>query len=153
MIQFEQEWLNGSVSLGAVTGWTADEIRLISELGYALAKQGLNQEAIVIFEGLMVLAPATTYFDAALGALWLRENNPARALPHLNAALAVDSKDITSRINRGEVFLKLENYEEARADLNFVLRQKKSAESSALNKQSFVRARALLFAVERFSRS
>ena len=69
MIQFEQEWLNGSVSLGAVTGWTADEIRLISELGYALAKQGLNQEAIVIFEGLMVLAPATTYFEAALGAL------------------------------------------------------------------------------------
>lgn len=153
MIQFEQEWLNGNVSLGAVTGWTADEIRLVSELGFSLAKQGLNQEAIVIFEGLMVLAPATTYFEAALGALWLREDNPARALPHLNAALAADAKDIISRINRGEVFLKLENYEDARTDLTFVLRQKKSAESTALNEQSFVRARALLLAVERFSRT
>lgn len=153
MIQFEHEWLNGTVSLGAVAGWTADEIRLVSELGYALAKQGLNREAIVIFEGLLVLAPATTYFEAALGALWLREDDPARALPHLNNALAADSGDITSRINRGEVYLKLENYEAARADLNFVLRQKKSAEPTALNEQTFVRARGLLFAVERFSQT
>ncbi|MGI8554865.1 MAG: hypothetical protein ACR2LT_00695 [Pyrinomonadaceae bacterium] len=151
MIQFEQEWLNGNVSLGAVAGWTADEMRLVSELGFSLAEQGLNQEAIVIFEGLMALAPATVYFEAALGALWLRENEPIRALPHLNAALAADAGDITSRLNRGEVFLKLENYEAARKDLNFVLRQKKSAETNIIHEQSLTRARALLAAVERFS--
>lgn len=153
MIQFEHEWLNGTVSLGAVAGWTADEIRLVSELGYALAKQGLNREAIVIFEGLMVLAPATTYFEAALGALWLREDDPARALPYLSNAVAADSKDFASRINRGEVYLKLEDFEAARTDLKFVLRQKKSAEPNVLNQQAFVRARALLLAVERFSQS
>src|ERR1700750_3247447 len=108
MIQFEQEWLNGGVSLGAVAGWTADEIRLVSELGYALAEQGRNQEAITIFEGLIALAPATAYFDSAPGALWLRENDPARALPYLNAAIQSDPKDIPNRVNRGEVFLRLE---------------------------------------------
>ena len=123
MIQFEQEWIKGGVSLGAAAGWTADEIRLVSELGYALAEQGRNQEAITIFEGLVALAPATVYFETALGALWLRENEPARALPHLNAALAADSEDLPARVNRGEVFLLLGNFDGARDDLKFVIRQ------------------------------
>lgn len=152
MIQFEQEWINGGISLGAAAGWTADEIRLVSELGFALAEQGRNHEAITIFEGLIALAPATVYFETALGALWLRENNPARALPHLNAALAADPDDVPTRVNRGEVFLRLENYEDARRDLEFVLKQKLKAESNMLI-QCRTRARALLLTVERLSQA
>ncbi|MGI9056496.1 MAG: tetratricopeptide repeat protein [Pyrinomonadaceae bacterium] len=151
MIQFEQEWIKGGVSLGAAAGWTADEIRLVSELGYALAEQGRNNEAITIFEGLVALAPATAYFETALGALWLRENEPARALPHLNAALAADANDITTRVNRGEVFLLLGNFEGSREDLKFVLRQQIPPEKIILFTQCQTRARALLTAVERFS--
>lgn len=151
MIQFEQEWLNGGVSLGAAAGWAADEIRLVSELAFALAQQGRNQEAIAIFEGLIALAPATAYFEATLGALWLRENEPARALPHLNAALAADPQDVPARVNRGEVFLRLENYEGARTDLDFVMRQKIRSEKQSLLAQCRTRARALLLTVERFS--
>ena len=151
MTQFEQEWINGGVSLGAAAGWTADEIRLVSELGYALAEQGRNSEAIAIFEGLVALAPATAYFETALGALWLRENEPARALPHLNAAIAADSSDITAHVNRGEVFLLLGNFESSREDLKFVLRQQIPPEKIMLYTQCQTRARALLTAVERFS--
>ncbi len=151
MIQFEQEWINGGVSLGAAAGWTADEIRLVSELGYALAEQGRNHEAITIFEGLIALAPATVYFETALGALWLRENNPARALPHLNAALAADANDIPTRVNRGEVHLRLENYDAARRDLEHALRQKIKQETPLIT-QCLTRARALLLTVERLAR-
>ncbi|HQU86564.1 MAG TPA: hypothetical protein PKY59_25760 [Pyrinomonadaceae bacterium] len=151
MMQFEQEWINGAVSLGAAAGWTADEIRLVSELGFALAEQGRNHEAITIFEGLIALAPATAYFEAALGALWLRENNPARALPHLNAALAADPNDIPARVNRGEVFILLENYEGARIDLNYVLTQKLKPENQVILEKCFTRTRALLYTAERFS--
>lgn len=151
MMQFEQEWINGGVSLGAAAGWTADEIRLVSELGFALAEQGRNHEAITIFEGLIALAPATAYFEAALGALWLRENNPARALPHLNAAVAADPDDIPTRVNRGEVFIRLENYESARTDLNYVLRKNIKPDSQSLLDKCFTRARALLYTAERFS--
>jgi tetratricopeptide (TPR) repeat protein len=153
MIQFEQEWINGGASLGAAAGWAADEIRLVSELGFALAEQGRNHEAITIFEGLIALAPATTYFEVALGALWLRENNPARALPHLNAALAADPNDIPTRVNRGEVFLRLENYEGAKKDLKFVLRKRDKILTNNLLEQCFTRARALLYTVERLSKS
>lgn len=151
MMQFEQEWINGAISLGAAAGWTADEIRLVSELGFALAEQGRNHEAITIFEGLIALAPATAYFEAALGALWLRENNPARALPHLNSAIAADPDDIPARVNRGEVFIRLENYEGARNDLNYVLNQKIKPESQSVLEKCFTRARALLYTAERFS--
>lgn len=151
MIQFEQEWINGGVSLGAAAGWTADEIRLVSELGYALAEQGRNREAITIFEGLVALAPATAYFETALGALWLRENEPARALPHLNNAIAADADDITARVNRGEVFLLLGNYDGSRKDLNYVLRQEIPPEKLILYTKCKTRANALLTAVERFA--
>ncbi len=151
MIQFEQEWIKGGISLGAAAGWTADEMRLVSELGYALAEQGRNHEAITIFEGLIALAPATAYFEIALGALWLRENNPARALPHLNAALAADPNDIPTRVNRGEVFLKLENYESAKNDLKFVLKQEINPNESNMIGQCLIRARALLLTIERLA--
>lgn len=151
MMQFEQEWINGTISLGAAAGWTADEIRLVSELGFALAEQGRNHEAITIFEGLIALAPATAYFEAALGALWLRENNPARALPHLNSALAADPNDIPARVNRGEVFIRLENYEGARNDLTYVLNQNTKLENQNIIEKCFTRARALLYTAERFS--
>lgn len=151
MMQFEQEWISGGVSLGAAAGWTADEIRLVSELGFALAEQGRNHEAITIFDGLIALAPATVYFETALGALWLRENNPARALPHLNNALASDPHNILTRVNRGEVFLRMENYEAARIDLEFVLNQKKNSADSNLLNQCFTRARALLLTVDRLA--
>ncbi len=151
MIQFEQEWIKGGVSLGAAAGWTAEEIRLVSELGYALAEQGRNHEAITIFEGLIALAPATVYFEAALGALWLRENNPARALSHLNAALSADPDDVSSRVNRGEVFLRLENFVEAKQDLTFALKKTNNSSNQMLADKCLIRARALLMTVERLS--
>lgn len=151
MIQFEQEWINGGVSLGAAAGWSPDEIRLVSELGFALAEQGRNHEAITIFEGLIALAPATVYFEVALGALWLRENNPARALVHLNAALAADPNDIPTRVNRGEAHLRLENFEGARKDLRAALKKRGKTLTNGVLEQCFTRARALLETVERLS--
>lgn len=150
-MQLEQEWINGGISLGAAAGWTADEIRLVSELGFALAEQGRNHEAITIFEGLSALAPATVYFESVLGALWLRENEPARALPHLNSALAADQNDISARVNRGEVFLRLENYEGAKIDLDFVLRQEVKPENKNVLEQCLTRARALSLTLKRVS--
>lgn len=148
-MQIEQEWVNGGISLGAAAGWTADEIRLVSELGFSLAEQGRNSEAITIFEGLIAIAPATAYFESVLGALWLRENDPARALTHLNAALASDPNDIAARINRGEVFIHLENLEGAKIDLDFVLNQNISQENKQIFEQCITRAKALSITINR----
>ena len=111
------KWLGGQVSLGAAAQWNKDEIRLISEIAYSLAQQGRVPEAVVIFEGLLAIAPATAYFQAALGALHLRLKNLPQAIEHLNAALKIESKDILALVNRGEAQLLSGDLEAARDDL------------------------------------
>ena len=138
-----EDWLEGRASLGAAGGWTAEEMRLVADVGYALAEQGRHDEAVTIFEGLSALAPATAYFQSALGALWLRKNDPARAVEHLEAALSADPADVTALVNRGEAAMRLGDRDAARkhllAALEFGPRAPHGTDAPAL-----VRARALL---------
>lgn len=137
------DWVEGRASLGAAGGWTAEEMRLVADIGYALAEQGRHDEAVTIFEGLAVLAPATAYFQSALGAIRLRKGEPERALEHLDAALAADPSDVAALVNRGEAAMQLGDRESARRHLLAALelgpRAPHAADVSAL-----VRARALL---------
>jgi tetratricopeptide (TPR) repeat protein len=138
-----EDWLEGRASLGAAGGWTAEEMRLVADIGYALAEQGRHDEAVTIFEGLAVLAPATAYFQSALGALWLRKGEAGRAVGHLEAALAADPSDVTARVNRGEAAMQLGDREAARRHLLAALElaPRPAQEDSA---PALVRARALL---------
>jgi predicted Zn-dependent protease len=142
----DNDWIEGRSSLGAAAEWTAGEIRLIAELGFALAQYGRNEEAITIFEGLAALAPSTAYFQSALGALKLRTGDLTGALPHLNAALAADPGDLASLVNRGELYMKLNEKELAAKDLRALLQLPKAGtltESSPY----VIRCRALLSAL------
>jgi tetratricopeptide (TPR) repeat protein len=154
MVELEQEWLKGRSSLGAAAKWTAEEIRLVSELGYSLAEQGRIEEAIALFEGLSSLAPATAYFQAALGSLYLRDNQPEIALKHLNSALQFDSKDLFSLVNRGEAQLRLGKTEIALRDLRQALQHgrlfKSDSEFETPLEKCLIRAKALLKTVEKF---
>lgn len=138
-----EDWLEGRASLGAAGGWTAEEMRLVADIGYALAEQGRHDEAVTIFEGLTVLAPATAYFQSALGALWLRKGEPERALEHLEAALAADPSDVTARVNRGEAAMQLGDRETARQHLLAALELGPRTPSDG-SAPALVRARALL---------
>ena len=111
-----QKWIDGQMSLGAAANWDTSEIRIISEIAYSLSQQGRFREAILLFEGLLAIAPKTGYFQAALGALNLRLKNFPKAIKHLDAALATDARDIVSFVNRGEAYLLNGNITQARAD-------------------------------------
>jgi Flp pilus assembly protein TadD len=111
-----RKWLDGQMTLGAAANWDKDEIRIISEIAYSLAQQGRNLEAIVMFEGLLAIAPATAYFQAALGALHLRLKNFQQAVEYLDSALEIEPNDIVSLVNRGEAKMRTENSADARAD-------------------------------------
>jgi tetratricopeptide (TPR) repeat protein len=118
-------------------------MRLVADIGYALAEQGRYKEAITVFEGLAALAPATTYSQAALGALWLRQGEPARALAYLNIAVKADPGDVTVLVNRGEAYLQLGDLEAARGDLEAVARAAVMPHQS-IAAACVTRARALL---------
>lgn len=144
-----KEWLGGQVSLGAVADWNKDEIRIISEIAYSLAQQGCYEEAIVLFEGLLAIAPATAYFQAALGALHLRLKNLKKAISHLDAALKIEANDVISLVNRGEAHLLDGKIEPARQDLETALQvaARKPNKQDSINDEiilSVKRARTLL---------
>lgn len=150
MNQAAAEWLQGRASLGAAGGWTAEEMRLVADIGFALAEQGRNDEALTVFEGLAALAPATAYFQSALGALRLRKNEPAAAITHLDAALAADPRDLTALTNRGEARLQLGDETGALEDLRAVAASGDGAGDSMGGADSagcVTRARALLRAL------
>jgi tetratricopeptide (TPR) repeat protein len=144
-----QQWLEGQISLGAAAEWNKDEIRIISEIAYSLAQQGRYAEAVVIFEGLLAIAPATAYFQAALGALQLRLKNTPKAIEHLSAALKIEETDVVSLVNRGEAYLLSGSVEQARADLEKALQiaaQRPKNETDINNETTLTvkRARTLL---------
>lgn len=144
-----QKWLDGQMSLGAAANWDKDEIRIISEVAYSLAQQGRLREAIVLFEGLLAVAPATAYFQSALGALFLRSKNYPKAIEYLDAALNVEPGNIISLVNRGEAHLRAGNGSSARNDLEKAvnLSARMSAGAVDVNDEttlSVKRARALL---------
>ena len=144
-----KDWLAGQVSLGAVADWNKDEIRIISEIAYSLAQQGCYEEAITLFEGLLAIAPATAYFQAALGALHLRLKNLSVAISYLDAALKIEENDVISLVNRGEAHLLGGKIAQARQDLERALQiaaLKPNKQDSINNEMilSIKRARTLL---------
>lgn len=144
-----QEWLDGRISLGTAANWSKDEIRIISEIAYSLAQQGCFDEAIVLFEGLLAVAPATAYFQAALGALHLRSKNLPRAIEYLDAALANETEDLVSLVNRGEAHLLRGDQPQARRDLEKALEigKRSTVDQAAPNgdlDRTIKRARTLL---------
>ena len=143
MEQITAEWLQGRASLGAAGGWTTEEMRLVADIGFALAEQGRHDEAVTVFEGLLALAPATAYFQSALGALWLRKGEPRRAVEYLDAALASDPADFNALTNRGEALLQLGEREAALRDLQQVARASGVARGTTAA-ACVTRARALL---------
>ncbi len=131
----EADWLRGRLSLGAATSWTEEEMRLVAELAYALAEQGRHAEAIEIFSGLVAVAPATSYFHSALGALKMRTGQIAEAHAHLDTALAKDPHDCAALANRGEVHMLLGDESAALRDLSAALRE---SEARSDDKRSVV---------------
>ena len=143
MNRIDDEWLEGRASLAAAARWTAEEMRLVADIGYALAEQGRHDEAITVFEGLAALAPATAYFQSALGALWLRKGEAARSLPFFEAALSALPDDVATLTNRGEARLQTGDREAARRDFDRVI-QLGTGTVEPVSAMCVTRARALL---------
>jgi Flp pilus assembly protein TadD len=139
----DEDWVEGRASLGAAAGWTAEEIRLVADLGYALADYGRNEEALTIFEGLAALAPATAYFQTALGALLLRMGELDRAEAHLLAALDADPHDMCALLNRGELNMQLQRRDLAIRDFATLLQLPEVVANPEGNAYA-IRSRALL---------
>jgi tetratricopeptide (TPR) repeat protein len=119
--QLVGEWSHGRTSLKEIIGLGDDELYAIANQGYYLFVQGKNEPARTLFEGLVALDPRNAYYYRALGAIYWRIKEPQLAIRQFTYAIRVSPREITSYINRAEVYVAQKQFKLARSDLQFAL--------------------------------
>ena len=115
------EWSQGRVSLKEIVGLSPEELFAIANQGYLFFLQGKIQPAQVIFEGLVAIDPRNAYYYRALGAIYWQQQEAQKALRQFTYAIRVAPHDVSSYVNRAEVFVASKQFEEARKDLHQAL--------------------------------
>jgi Flp pilus assembly protein TadD len=141
-----QGWIDGRLTLARVKDWQPQEYQLLLMLGFTLHEQGRSQEAAIIFEGLVTIDPRNAYCHSALGAAYMRLDQDEKALTHLNMALQLDARDISAYINRAELLMKQNSYQQAQTDLEMAI---KIGSTLGMRNQAIRRAQGLLNTAKR----
>src|SRR5512136_1725083 len=116
------QWSQGRVSLKQIVGLSEEELFAISSQGYFMFLQGKTEPARVIFEGLVAIDPRNAYYYRALGAIYWRLKEAQKALKQFTYAIRVAPREVSSYVNRAEVYVAQKLYQPARADLTQAIR-------------------------------
>jgi tetratricopeptide (TPR) repeat protein len=119
--QLVDSWGQGKVSLKQIVGLGDDELYAIANQGYYLFVQGKNEPARVLFEGLVAIDPRNAYYYRALGAIYWRVKEPQSAIRQFTYAIRVSPREISSYVNRAEIYVAQRQFKLARSDLQFAL--------------------------------
>jgi predicted Zn-dependent protease len=133
------QWAKGRVSLKQIVGLSEEELYAISSQGYYLFLQGKAEPARVLFEGLVAIDPRNAYYYRALGAIYWRLKEPQKAIRQFTYAIRVSPREISSYINRAEVYVATSQFKLAQSDLHFALSNAAPQEAALASK-----ARAML---------
>jgi predicted Zn-dependent protease len=133
------QWSKGRVSLKQIVGLSEEELYAISSQGYYLFLQGKAEPARVLFEGLVAIDPRNAYYYRALGAIYWRLKEPQKAIRQFTYAIRVSPREISSYINRAEVYVATSQFKLAQNDLHFALSNAAPQEAALASK-----ARAML---------
>lgn len=137
------QWSQGRVTLKQIVGLSEEELYALASQGYFLFLQGKTEPARVIFEGLVAIDPRNAYYYRALGAIYWRLKEPAKAIKQFTYAIRVAPREISSYINRAEIHVATQKFEDARSDLEFALGNAGAADNALISK-----ARAILRMVQ-----
>ena len=110
-------WIRGEISLQELMAVSGPEMLKMAQIGFRMYEIGRYEEAENIFRGLGTLDPKQSYYQTALGAVFLARDDLPNAEAALTKAIALNPTEIASYVNRGEVFLRQGKTKEAIADL------------------------------------
>ncbi len=137
-------FLEDRVCLADLKGIPREQLYQLSDAGFVKFKHGRMDEAEKIFQGLIVLDHRNGYFHAMMGAVHQKRGRPIEAIMEYTQALRLNKKDISSFVNRGEIYLRHRNYRKAAEDFrNAIL-----LDMSGINLWAN-RARSLVIAIKR----
>lgn len=111
------QWSQGKVTLKQIVGLSEEELYALAAQAYFLFLQGKTEPARIIFEGLVAIDPKSAYYYRALGAIYWRLKEPQKAIKQFTYAIRVAPREVSSYVNRAEIYVSLKQFTDARADL------------------------------------
>lgn len=137
-------FLEDRLSIAELKGMSRPQLYQLAEAGYVKFKHGRLEEAHKIFQGLILLDHRNAYFHSMMGAVHQKKDRPVEAIMEYTQALKLNPKDISSFVNRGEIYLRHKNYKKAAEDFRGAILLDMSGINLWAN-----RARSLVIAIKR----
>jgi predicted Zn-dependent protease len=144
LVELFQAFIEDKLSLAELKGISREQLFQLAETGYTKFKHGRLDEANKIFQGLIILDHRNAYFHSMMGAVHQKMDKPIEAIMEYSQAVKLSPKDISSFVNRGELYLRHRNYKKAAEDFRSAI----VLDMSGLNLWSN-RARSLVIAIKR----
>jgi Flp pilus assembly protein TadD len=144
IIELFNKFLEDKVSLAELKGIGRDKLYQLSEAGWVKFKHGRIEEAEQIFRSLLILDHRNAYFHAMMGAIMQKKKRPVEAILEYTRALQINGKDISTLVNRGEIYLRHRNFKKAAEDFKNAILLDMSGRNLWAN-----RARSLVIALKR----
>lgn len=114
-------WAEGRVTLKDIKGYTEEELNSIAHVAYVFLMQGKNDEARTLFEGLIAIDPRNDYYYRALGVIFQKQQDFERAITQFSYAIRIRPDSPHAYVNRAEIFIALDQHQEAARDLKDAL--------------------------------
>lgn len=115
------DFVDGKITWAQLRGIPRSTLKHLAQLGYYNLMGGEYDRAESIFKGLSIIDHNNWYYRSALGTLYQKQKQYQKAIEEYSMALRMDESEISSLTNRGECYLHLGSYDEAKEDLEKVI--------------------------------
>ena len=97
-------------------GVKKSQLQQLADMGHVKLKHGRIDEAEKIFKALLLLDHRNAYYHAGMGAVHQKLGRIVQSISEYSFAVRLNKKDVSSRVNRGEIYLRHKNYRKAADD-------------------------------------
>ena len=94
-------------------GWTDEQLDELRLSGFSFLREGHYNKALIFYEALVVLDPASAYDIQTLGAIYLQLGEGEKALKILDRALKLDATHEPTLLNKVKALITLNKPAEA----------------------------------------
>nr|WP_246357721.1 tetratricopeptide repeat protein [Pyxidicoccus fallax] len=115
--------IRGEISLARFVGASNEDLYRWANIAHQLLQAGSTQQALTIFQGLVVASPMDAVFHAQLAATYMTLERFDEAFDEFNEALKYNRSHVDALAGRGEVYLRRGQVPEALADLSAAIQK------------------------------
>lgn len=144
LLELFNRFIEDKVSIAELKGIGREKLYQLAEAGYIKFKHGRIEEAEKIYKSLLILDHRNAYFHSVMGAIHQKKKRPVEAILEYSRAIQISRRDISSFVNRGEIYLRHKNFKKAAEDFKNAILLDMSGRNLWAN-----RARSLVIALKR----